>query len=141
MEARTLKEKGVRESRKIPYFLASILYPSLLISPLISRTSISLDTSVLKIFCFFPRNVLAFAKKKIANGTHNWIYNTGNLSEGNHTFSIRSYDGLYFSDINTLNVTIQKKQKSDKINDSPGFECILTFCALILILLYKWKKK
>jgi len=63
MEARTLKEKGVWESRKIPYFLASILCPSLFIPPNI-RDFYGFVASILKIFCFFPEMCRLFAKKK-----------------------------------------------------------------------------
>jgi len=78
----------------------------------------------------------------ITNGTDKWSFNfnTENLSDGNYTISVRCYDGLRFSDIKMINVTVQDIQKFDKKNDTPGFECIFTICAIILILLYKRKK-
>jgi N-acetylneuraminic acid mutarotase len=76
----------------------------------------------------------------IAKGTNNWIFKTGNLTEGNHTISARSYDGLRFSDIKTIDFKIQNIEKSDEESETPGFECILTICAIFLFLLYKWKK-
>ena len=66
MEARTLKEKGVWESRKIPYFLASILCPSLFIPPNI-RNLYGFVASILKILLFFLQICRFFAKKKTYN--------------------------------------------------------------------------
>ena len=76
-----------------------------------------------------------------ANGTESWSYNwnTTNLKEGNHVISIRGYDGVGYSHIEMINVTVQNIQELD--NGTPGFELIIAFCALVLILFWKRKRK
>ncbi len=76
-----------------------------------------------------------------ANGTESWSYNwdTTNLKEGNHVISIRGYDGVDYSPIEMINVTVQNIQELD--NGTPGFELIIAFCALVLTLPWKRKRK
>ena len=75
------------------------------------------------------------------NGTESWSYNwdTNNLKEGNHAISIRGYNGVGYSNIEMINVTVQNIQELD--NGTPGFELIIAFCALVLILFWKRKRK
>ncbi len=78
-------------------------------------------------------------KWKIVNGTYNWTFdiNTETLSDGNHTISARCYDGSRFSETEIINVTVQNIQQTVNKYDTPGFEFIFTFFAIVLILLLK----
>jgi len=69
MEARTLKEKGVWESKKFPNFLTSILCPFLLISPSYQKL-VLICRFYLKNLLFFLRNVsLPCQKESIVTNT------------------------------------------------------------------------
>jgi hypothetical protein len=76
-----------------------------------------------------------------ANGTESWSYNldTTTLEEGNHVISIRSFDKLGNSHREMINVTVNNIKESE--NETTGFEFIIAFCALILILIFKRKRK
>jgi len=77
-----------------------------------------------------------------ANGTELWSYilDTTNLKDGNHTISVRCYDGVGYSPIEMRNVTVQNIQELND-NDTPGFELISALCAFIIILFWKQKIK
>lgn len=82
----------------------------------------------------------------IVNGTNNWNFqfNVSSLNNGNHSISVRSFDGLFFSEIEKIDIFINDFQNNDKnieIDNTPGFELIFTFCAIIMNLLFKKRKK
>jgi len=76
-----------------------------------------------------------------ANGTESWSYgwDTTNLTEGKHVIGIRSYDGIGYSPIEMINVTVQNIQEIDSV--TPGFELTIGLFALVFILFWKRKRK
>jgi N-acetylneuraminic acid mutarotase len=76
-----------------------------------------------------------------ANGTESWSYNldTTKLKEGKHVISIRSFDKVGNSHMEMINVTVKNIKESDNV--TPGFELIIALCALVLIPIWKRKRK
>jgi hypothetical protein len=80
------------------------------------------------------------------NGTNKWDFqlNSSFLSNGNHSIYARSFDGLFFSDIEEINISFKNLEINDdniEKNETSGFEIIFTFLSIILILLSKKRKK
>lgn len=69
-------------------------------------------------------------------GTNNWTYDLDSelLSVGNNTIFLRCYNGLYFSDLELINIFIHEEDTFEVENNTPGFSITLVFFAIIFIL-------
>ena len=74
------------------------------------------------------------------NGTESWSYDfdTTNFIDGDHVISIRGYDGISYSHIEKINITVQNIQEFD--DATPGFELIIVLVAFVFYLFWKRKR-
>ena len=74
-------------------------------------------------------------------GTTSWTYslNTKSLSNGQHTISVRSYDGTDYSNIESVTVNVNNAQGSGGF--IPGFECLFLIGGFIITILLYYKRK
>lgn len=75
------------------------------------------------------------------SGTTSWTYpwNTKNVPNGQHTISVRSYDGTDYSNVESVTVNVNNTQDSGGF--IPGFECLLLIGAFIITVLLCYEKK
>ena len=71
-------------------------------------------------------------------GTNNWTYKWELLTvkEGNHTISVRSFDGVNYSDVETVNVSVKKEvalKEEEKKNDE-GLKVVFVIPIIIIML-------
>ena len=77
-------------------------------------------------------------------GTVDWskTIDTTQLTEGEHTIRVRSYDSVDYSDIGTLTIVVEREKEKDMNGEGggggliPGFvlECLLGAIALVVLL-------
>ena len=72
-----------------------------------------------------------------ANGTDNWNFNVSiiNITEGNHTISVRSYDGSQYSSVVSISITISPDIDTSKEPDDDGFNKFHVISIMIIIFL------
>ena len=82
----------------------------------------------------------------IASGTTSWSYtwDTTGVNDGDHTIYARSYDGEDYSDVESLDITVENQDENkipDRVDGIPGFELIIVIIAIALVLFWKKHRK
>ncbi|MCJ7572068.1 MAG: Ig-like domain-containing protein [Candidatus Thermoplasmatota archaeon] len=78
------------------------------------------------------------------NGNTSWSYNvdTSEIDNGQHTKYARAWDGKTYSELETISIIVNNidNQENDDSGRTPGFELIIVFCAIALILFLRRNK-
>ena len=87
----------------------------------------------------------------LASGTTSWnlSWDTTNVSNGDHTIYVRSYDGQNYSDLDSVAITVFNEEAdvipdngdSEINNETPGFEAVAVIAAIAVTFILLRKKK